>query len=60
VLDDILHGRLQTLGVTEHSFDINVGGNHYTWLLYDVGGAVSSCQRRPQSSFVDMFCRGVR
>jgi len=37
--DDILHGRLQTLGVTEHSFDINVGGNHYTWLLYDVGGA---------------------
>ncbi|KAI9511193.1 G-protein alpha subunit [Russula earlei] len=37
--DDILHVRLQTLGVIEHSFDINVGGNHYTWLLYDVGGA---------------------
>ena len=42
MLDDILHVRLQTLGVTEHTFDINVGGNHYTWILYDVGGAVSS------------------
>jgi hypothetical protein len=39
--DDILHVRLQTLGVTEHSFDINFGGNHYTWILYDVGGSVS-------------------
>lgn len=37
--DDILHVRLQTLGVTEHSFDINFGGNHYSWILYDVGGA---------------------
>ncbi|KAI0256243.1 G-protein alpha subunit [Lactifluus subvellereus] len=37
--DDILHVRLQTLGVTEHSFDINFGGSHYTWILYDVGGA---------------------
>ena len=41
VLDDILHVRLQTLGVTEHSFNINVAGTHYSWLLYDVGGAVS-------------------
>jgi hypothetical protein len=41
VIDDILHVRLQTLGVTEHSFDINFGGNHYTWILYDVGGSVS-------------------
>ncbi len=40
--DDILHVRLQTLGVTEHSFDINFGGTHYSWILYDVGGAVSS------------------
>ena len=39
--DDILHVRLQTLGVTEHSFDINFAGTHYSWLLYDVGGAVS-------------------
>lgn len=41
VVDDILHVRLQTLGVTEHSFDINYGGTHYTWILYDVGGSVS-------------------
>jgi len=37
--DDILHVRLQTLGVTEHSFDINFAGTHYAWILYDVGGA---------------------
>jgi hypothetical protein len=40
-LDDILHVRLQTLGVTEHAFDINYAGTHYSWILYDVGGAVS-------------------
>lgn len=39
--EDILHVRLQTLGVTEHTFDINFGGGHYNWYLYDVGGAVS-------------------
>ena len=38
--EDILHVRLQTLGVKEHSFDINMGGINYNWLLYDVGGAV--------------------
>jgi hypothetical protein len=32
--------RLQTLGVTEHTFDIDFGGGRYNWLLYDVGGAV--------------------
>ncbi|KZT65344.1 G-protein alpha subunit [Daedalea quercina L-15889] len=37
--EDILHVRLQTLGVKEHSFDINMGGINYNWLLYDVGGA---------------------
>ncbi|PCH35936.1 G-protein alpha subunit [Wolfiporia cocos MD-104 SS10] len=37
--DDILHVRLQTLGVKEHVFDINMAGSNYTWLLYDVGGA---------------------
>ncbi|KAI0697286.1 G-protein alpha subunit [Cytidiella melzeri] len=36
---DILHVRLQTLGVQEHSFDINISGTHFNWLLYDVGGA---------------------
>ncbi|KAK7692120.1 hypothetical protein QCA50_003739 [Cerrena zonata] len=38
--DDVLHVRLQTLGVTEHSFDIMMGGRQFNWLLYDVGGAV--------------------
>ena len=26
--------------MTEHAFDINLGGTNYNWLLYDVGGAV--------------------
>lgn len=38
--DDILHVRLQTLGVKEHAFDISMAGVLYHWLLYDVGGAV--------------------
>ncbi|TFK82996.1 G-protein alpha subunit [Polyporus arcularius HHB13444] len=37
--EDILHVRLQTIGVTEHQFDISMGGTTYNWLLYDVGGA---------------------
>jgi hypothetical protein len=41
--EDILNVRLQTLGVVEHSFDIALGGGHYNWIMYDVGGAV----RRP-------------
>ena len=40
--EDILNVRLQTLGVKEHSFDISLSGTHVNWLLYDVGGAVSS------------------
>lgn len=40
-VEDILNVRLQTLGVTEHSFDISLSGTHVNWLLYDVGGAVS-------------------
>ncbi|EIW83390.1 G-protein alpha subunit [Coniophora puteana RWD-64-598 SS2] len=38
-MDDILNVRLQTLGVAEHSFDIDMYGSRYNWLLYDVGGA---------------------
>jgi len=38
--DDLLNVRLQTLGVIEHSFDINMSGTKYVWKLYDVGGAV--------------------
>ncbi|KAH7928951.1 G-protein alpha subunit [Leucogyrophana mollusca] len=37
--DDILNVRLQTLGVAEHSFDIDLAGTRYNWLMYDVGGA---------------------
>ncbi|KAF5386063.1 hypothetical protein D9615_002701 [Tricholomella constricta] len=37
--DDILNVRLQTLGVMEHTFPINMGGATYDWKLYDVGGA---------------------
>ena len=40
VSDDILNVRLQTLGVAEHRYDIMLGGVHYNWLMYDVGGAV--------------------
>ncbi|KAG6819953.1 hypothetical protein H0H93_007092 [Arthromyces matolae] len=36
---DILNVRLQTLGVMEHTFQINMGGMTYDWKLYDVGGA---------------------
>ncbi|KNZ76564.1 Guanine nucleotide-binding protein alpha-4 subunit [Termitomyces sp. J132] len=38
--DDILNVRLQTLGVMEHTFPINMGGVTYDWKLYDVGGAM--------------------
>ncbi|KIJ67996.1 hypothetical protein HYDPIDRAFT_107560 [Hydnomerulius pinastri MD-312] len=36
---DLLNVRLQTLGVAEHSFDIELCGSRYNWLMYDVGGA---------------------
>ncbi|TEB34588.1 guanine nucleotide-binding protein [Coprinellus micaceus] len=37
--DDILHARIQTMGVAEHTFDVNLHGKSVTWHLYDVGGA---------------------
>jgi len=37
--DDILHARVQTLGVSQHSFDVGVRGSFVPWHLYDVGGA---------------------
>lgn len=42
-LADLLNVRLQTLGVAEHSFDIELCGSRYNWLMYDVGGAVRVC-----------------
>ncbi|KAG6909685.1 hypothetical protein DXG01_016092 [Tephrocybe rancida] len=43
---DILNVRLQTLGVMEHTFPINMGGVTYDWKLYDVGGARGQVHRR--------------
>ncbi|EDQ99150.1 guanine nucleotide-binding protein alpha-4 subunit [Laccaria bicolor S238N-H82] len=37
--DDILHTRIQTMGVAEHIFDVNIHGKSVTWHLFDVGGA---------------------
>lgn len=37
--DDILHARIQTMGVAEHIFDVTIHGKAVTWHLYDVGGA---------------------
>ncbi|KAF9526869.1 G-protein alpha subunit [Crepidotus variabilis] len=37
--DDILHVRLQTLGVMEHKFPVSLAGRTYQWKMYDVGGA---------------------
>ncbi|KAK6997395.1 guanine nucleotide-binding protein alpha-4 subunit [Favolaschia claudopus] len=37
--DDILHARVQTMGVAEHIFDVDLHGRSVTWHLYDVGGA---------------------
>lgn len=38
-LDDILHARIQTMGVAEHIFDVDLHGRSVTWHLFDVGGA---------------------
>jgi hypothetical protein len=38
--DDLLNVRLQTLGIAEHRYHITLGGDRYSWLMYDVGGAV--------------------
>ncbi|RPD61189.1 G-protein alpha subunit [Lentinus tigrinus ALCF2SS1-7] len=37
--EDILHARIQTMGVAEHVFDMSVHGRTVRWHLYDVGGA---------------------
>ncbi|KAI0360019.1 G-protein alpha subunit [Trametes cingulata] len=38
-IEDILHARIQTMGVAEHVFDMSVHGRTVRWHLYDVGGA---------------------
>lgn len=37
--EDILHARIQTMGVSEHVFDVSIHGKNVAWHLYDVGGA---------------------
>ncbi|KIY43910.1 G-alpha-domain-containing protein [Fistulina hepatica ATCC 64428] len=49
--DDILHARIQTMGVAEHVFDVNIHGKSVTWHLYDVGGARG--QRQSWISYFD-------
>ncbi|EGO24442.1 hypothetical protein SERLADRAFT_467759 [Serpula lacrymans var. lacrymans S7.9] len=39
ITDDILHARIQTMGVAEHIFDVDIHGKTVTWHLFDVGGA---------------------
>ncbi|CDO74902.1 hypothetical protein BN946_scf184988.g9 [Trametes cinnabarina] len=38
-IEDVLHARIQTMGVAEHIFDMSVHGRTTRWHLYDVGGA---------------------
>lgn len=38
-IDDILHARIQTMGVAEHIFDVTIHGKSVSWHLFDVGGA---------------------
>ncbi|KAI0768152.1 G-protein alpha subunit [Trametes elegans] len=38
-IEDILHARIQTMGVAEHIFDMAVHGRNVRWHLFDVGGA---------------------
>ncbi|KAJ6507424.1 guanine nucleotide binding protein, alpha subunit [Mycena vitilis] len=37
-IDDVLHVRLQTVGVIEHSLKVNTVSGSYLWKIYDVGG----------------------
>ena len=36
--DDILHARLQTMGIASHTFTMTLHGKPVQWRLYDVGG----------------------
>lgn len=38
--EDILAVRLRSLGIAQHTFDVSHTGTTYSWVLYDVGGAV--------------------
>ncbi|KAJ7162265.1 guanine nucleotide binding protein, alpha subunit [Mycena filopes] len=50
-IDDVLHVRLQTVGVIEHSLKVNTVAGSYMWKIYDVGGTRS--QRPAWCSYFD-------
>ena len=50
-IDDILHARIQTTGVAEHTFAVQRANRTVQWRLYDVGGARG--QRHSWAPFFD-------
>ncbi|KAJ7049956.1 guanine nucleotide binding protein, alpha subunit [Mycena amicta] len=50
-IDDVLHVRLQTVGVIEHSMHVRTVSGTYLWKIYDVGGVRS--QRPAWASYFD-------
>jgi hypothetical protein len=50
-IDDILHARIQTIGVAEHTFVVQHNNRTVQWRLYDVGGARG--QRHTWAPFFD-------
>ncbi|KAJ7090886.1 guanine nucleotide binding protein, alpha subunit [Mycena belliarum] len=50
-IEDVLHVRLQTVGVIEHSLEVNTLGGKYIWKIYDFGGTRG--QRPAWCSFFD-------
>lgn len=50
-IDDVLHARIQTIGVAEHTFVVQHNNRQVQWRLYDVGGARG--QRHTWAPFFD-------
>jgi len=50
-IDDVLHARIQTIGVAEHAFVVQHNNRTVQWRLYDVGGARG--QRHSWAPFFD-------
>jgi len=50
-IDDILHARIQTIGIAEHSFKVDHNEKNVSWYLYDVGG--SRTQRHNWAPFFE-------
>ena len=50
-IDDVLHARIQTIGVAEHAFVVQHSNRTVQWRLYDVGGARG--QRHAWAPFFD-------